>query len=84
MPVIVHVDIELGKPGANICDSARCSPPLLLEFGASRNPTRLGFRSVRHFRSSVVSILAHALIDADHRVISHDGVFEKLLSVDTG
>jgi hypothetical protein len=28
-------------------------------------------------------MIAHAHIDADHRVMSHDGVSEKLLSVDT-
>jgi hypothetical protein len=28
-------------------------------------------------------MLAHAHIDTDHRVMSHDGMFEKLLSVDT-
>jgi hypothetical protein len=28
-------------------------------------------------------MIAHAHIDADHRVMSHDGLFEKLLSVDT-
>jgi hypothetical protein len=28
-------------------------------------------------------IIAHAHIDADHRVMSHDRLFEKLVSVDT-
>jgi hypothetical protein len=35
-------------------------------------------------REIVLEMIAHAHIDADHQVMSHDGLlFEKLLSVDT-
>jgi hypothetical protein len=36
-----------------------------------------------HARQWCWEMLAHAHIDADHRVMPHDGMFEKLLSVDT-